>query len=108
QTGKDAPSAEGVSCCDVPKRVIPTQRDDPPGRILSSTKSDSVETLTGGDGEPEPALPKITQGSSDSWDGRAHPGDQGDPLVGTTLHETYTVVRIIGEGGMGRVYEARH
>lgn len=31
-----------------------------------------------------------------------------DPLVGSVLAETYEVTRIIGEGGMGRVYEARH
>lgn len=31
-----------------------------------------------------------------------------DDLVGKTLNETYHVVRVIGEGGMGRVYEARH
>jgi len=31
-----------------------------------------------------------------------------DELVGKTLSQTYTIVRVIGEGGMGRVYEARH
>ncbi|MCC6524241.1 MAG: serine/threonine protein kinase [Polyangiaceae bacterium] len=31
-----------------------------------------------------------------------------DELVGTTLSGTYFVERVIGEGGMGRVYEARH
>ena len=31
-----------------------------------------------------------------------------DELVGTTLADTYVVERIIGEGGMGRVYQARH
>jgi serine/threonine-protein kinase len=31
-----------------------------------------------------------------------------DPLVGMLLGETYQIVRIVGEGGMGRVYEARH
>lgn len=32
----------------------------------------------------------------------------GDPLVGKLIGETYQIVRVVGEGGMGRVYEARH
>ena len=35
------------------------------------------------------------------------PADE-DPLIGATLSDTYEVSRVIGEGGMGRVYEARH
>jgi serine/threonine protein kinase len=35
-------------------------------------------------------------------------GEQVDPLVGKLLGETYQIVRVVGEGGMGRVYEARH
>ncbi|HEX6764856.1 MAG TPA: serine/threonine-protein kinase [Polyangiaceae bacterium] len=31
-----------------------------------------------------------------------------DPLVGQVLAGSYEVTRVIGEGGMGRVYEARH
>lgn len=31
-----------------------------------------------------------------------------DEYVGKTLSSTYTIVRVIGEGGMGRVYEASH
>lgn len=31
-----------------------------------------------------------------------------DPLIGVLVGETYQIVRVIGEGGMGRVYEARH
>jgi serine/threonine-protein kinase len=35
-------------------------------------------------------------------------GDNVDPLVGKLIGETYQIVRVVGEGGMGRVYEARH
>jgi serine/threonine protein kinase len=35
-------------------------------------------------------------------------GEQADPLVGKLLGETYQIVRFVGEGGMGRIYEARH
>lgn len=43
----------------------------------------------------------------DSWRGVSVP-DSGDDLVGTTLNSTYIVERLLGEGGMGRVYLARH
>ncbi len=36
------------------------------------------------------------------------PQDADDPLVGTTLQERYRVIRRIGEGGMGLVYEGEH
>jgi serine/threonine-protein kinase len=31
-----------------------------------------------------------------------------DSLIGKVLGEAYQIVRLVGEGGMGRVYEARH
>ena len=33
---------------------------------------------------------------------------QSIPLIGKLLGETYQIIRVVGEGGMGRVYEARH
>lgn len=35
-------------------------------------------------------------------------GGDADPLVGKLIGESYQIVRVVGEGGMGRVYEARH
>jgi serine/threonine protein kinase len=34
--------------------------------------------------------------------------EEADLLIGTTVGETFSIVRAIGEGGMARVYEARH
>ena len=43
-----------------------------------------------------------------AWTGATQPVDIGEDLIGLTLNDTYVPERILGEGGMGRVYLARH
>ncbi|HVU04930.1 MAG TPA: serine/threonine-protein kinase [Polyangiaceae bacterium] len=38
----------------------------------------------------------------------AEEGDDVDTLLGATVGDTFSIVRVVGEGGMARVYEGRH
>ncbi len=51
--------------------------------------------------------PSGAKHDSGNWYGEDFEPEE-DPLVGSILSNTYEVRRILGEGGMGRVYEAQH
>ncbi|MBI4953275.1 MAG: protein kinase [Myxococcales bacterium] len=72
-----------------------------PGRHEASTVPERHGGRTPGDG-PEPSTLREPRTDEDR-DGRGPPGD--DPLAGDTK---YAVVRRLGAGGMGQVYEALH
>jgi serine/threonine protein kinase len=88
-------------------------------RVLSYTTM-TAHPLTGAASQPfSTEIPKRCPACSGRYpaDFRVCPRDaqpledapeDEDPLVGTVLSDTYEVLRAIGEGGMGRVYEAAH
>lgn len=60
---------------------------------------------------PPPLVPDDSDAPSGfgaGWAERKTAEFEEDALIGVVLNETYHIARVIGEGGMGRVYEAWH
>ena len=103
--------------------VLPMS-DPRPIAPISRISADPV--ITGAESAPQPRSPSLaainprvcpTCGARYPADFRVCPRDatpltdapsDEDPLVGSLLDGSYEILRVIGEGGMGRVYEARH
>jgi serine/threonine protein kinase len=51
---------------------------------------------------------RLSDADLESWHGSTIISPADDEVVGKTLNDTYIVERIVGEGAMGRIYQARH
>jgi len=74
----------------------------PPPPIPAAARAPEVKHAEP-DGPEDPARSGNTQA-----DETPPPGDETSQVIGSILAERYSVLRLIGEGGMGRVYEAEH
>ena len=99
----------GTSCASSPRQREPPllARAAPPierggGRLLCSS-------ATGGYSLPWPAIAAtIAANLGDRVSEKIAPAAGSDPRIGALVADKYTIVRLIGRGGMGTVYEARH
>ncbi|AUX43005.1 uncharacterized protein SOCE26_044450 [Sorangium cellulosum] len=99
-----------------PQSAVETVRPPPPppGNAAANPQS-AVETVRPPPPPPAVSVAAMQVATADtvrppaSVEGATGDGPlEPDPLVGTTVAGAYVVTRLLGEGGMGRVYETQH
>ena len=102
--GMSSPSSSDLEAKTPALRKSGTRQMDParaPPPMPNAAKGESTRPESGGpDG---PARSGDTQAIA-----TPPTADENSQVIGTILSERYSVLRLIGEGGMGRVYEAEH
>ncbi|MGE0323901.1 MAG: protein kinase [Polyangiaceae bacterium] len=77
------------------------------GPLPLSSPLSSPQSSNRGSFEPASARPAPGYQNFDSYDS-SEEVEMLDELLGATLHDTYRLVGLLGEGGMSRVYEGQH
>ncbi len=83
----------------------PTPEAEPNAKALTATPGSQLPHVCPACGGRYPGDFKVCP--RDATPLEDAPADE-DPLIGSTIAESYEIVRVLGEGAMGRVYEARH
>src|SRR3954470_4747222 len=97
-----------MSLTRVPYRGSPRMNDDQPKpedgvvQVAREVPPPSVAALTPADADPDVDADALRERSL------APPGPMSDRYLGCTIDNRYKVEGIIGEGGMGVVYQCRH
>src|SRR5689334_18222423 len=91
RTGHDVPAAHAATSYSMPGMSVPTP---------------AMAKVCPTCGVHYPAEFKVCPKDGAALTDIVSDGDH-DELVGKTLGQSYTILRVVGEGGMGRVYEAR-